>query len=145
MAALSDHTSVPGGLSGGCLCGAVRYHTTQPFTKSFYCHCSICRRANGSPAVAWITVPSSGLIIEKGLTQTYASSETGRREFCPVCGTQLFFRELSYGILDITTASLDDPAAAAPTSHVWSENRVAWFETADAFPRFNGHGPDGPD
>ena len=45
---MSDET-----LKGGCQCGAVRYETAGAPVVVAICHCSMCRRANAAPAVAW--------------------------------------------------------------------------------------------
>ena len=41
--------------TGGCFCGAVRYRVEGPPLDAGYCHCRMCQRANGAPAVAWVT------------------------------------------------------------------------------------------
>jgi hypothetical protein len=35
----------PEKLTGGCLCGALRYETTAKPFKVIYCHCNSCRKA----------------------------------------------------------------------------------------------------
>ena len=48
----------PKALNGHCLCGAVRYRVPYPFDdKVAHCHCAMCRRAAGSIAVTWFTIP----------------------------------------------------------------------------------------
>jgi hypothetical protein len=46
--------------TGGCLCGAIRYHIAAPPVEALYCHCRICQRAHGAPVVAWLTVDLAG-------------------------------------------------------------------------------------
>ena len=41
-------------IEGGCLCGATRYRATGRPTSTMICHCQTCRRAAGSPDVAWV-------------------------------------------------------------------------------------------
>jgi hypothetical protein len=38
--------------------------------------------------------------------------------------------------VDVTLASLDDPAAFAPDSHAWTMSRVPWLELGDELPRY---------
>lgn len=40
-------------LEGGCQCGAVRYRIAGRPVMAALCYCSMCRRANAAPAVAW--------------------------------------------------------------------------------------------
>ena len=42
----------PARLSGGCLCGGVRFEVEPPFRRANYCHCSRCRKHAGSNALA---------------------------------------------------------------------------------------------
>ena len=107
-------------LRGGCLCGQVRYAIAPlPSQTSIidagYCHCRLCQRASGAPVVAWATVRRAALHMLAGTGTTYASSAKGRRTFCPRCGTALFFTHADQpDTVDITLASLDDPAALTP-------------------------------
>ena len=67
-------------LPGGCLCGDVRYLVHgDPFNATI-CHCIDCRRAAGSPMVAWFTVRPGELAFTAGQPQRFDSSpgEIGR-------------------------------------------------------------------
>jgi hypothetical protein len=53
-------------VTGGCLCGAVRFEVELPFRRANACHCSRCRRHSGSAFLvgsqaAWETLPDDGL------------------------------------------------------------------------------------
>jgi hypothetical protein len=123
-------------MDGSCLCGAVAYRLTRPRIDAGYCHCGICRRASGAPVVAWLTLPVDGFAYTTGAPVVYRSSAHGQRELCGACGTPLVYRSTKTpDEVDVTIASLDDPAAVAPEYHIWRESRLPWFETADALPR----------
>ena len=93
--------------------------------------------------LAWLTVPVGGFAYTKGRPAEFRSSAHGQREFCGVCGTQLVFRNSTTPMtVDVTVASLDDPAAVAPEYHIWRASRIPWFETTDALPRHDDAGPD---
>ena len=129
-------------LEGGCLCGGVRYRISAAPRDVDYCHCRMCQRSTGAPVVPWLTVPSAALAWIEGEPAVYRSSQKAERLFCPTCGTQLVFREpAAPDKLDVTLASLDDPAAVRPTHHIWTASRIAWFETADDLPRYPEGGP----
>jgi hypothetical protein len=36
------------GITGSCLCGAVRYEATGPAGPMVHCHCRTCRKAHGT-------------------------------------------------------------------------------------------------
>jgi hypothetical protein len=131
-------------LRGGCSCGAVRYETAaRPFHRTL-CHCVDCRRAAGAPAVAWFSVPAAALRFTKGTPATYRSSPQVERSHCGVCGTALAYRNDAYPEeVDVTTCSLDDPAAAAPQDHTFASQRLEWMRVDDGlpvYPRSRGEG-----
>ncbi len=121
-------------LTGGCFCGRVRYEAIgEPFDLTL-CHCEACRRTTGAPAVAWFSVRPDGFRFTAGDPTIFASSETGERRFCRDCGAQLAFRESRLDEVDVTTASLDDPAAAPPRDHTWVLRRLPWMSGLDRLP-----------
>lgn len=126
-----------GALEGGCLCGQIRYRLHGDLEESAYCHCRTCQRQSGAPVVAWFSIQPSNFAYTKGAPKGFRASSRATREFCGDCGTYLLFREDDAGAtLGVNTATLDEPAKVPPTFHIWHESRIAWFETADHFPRF---------
>ena len=69
--------------AGGCLCGAVRYEVSGAARHLCYCYCASCRRASGSPAVAWGTFDLDSFRVTRGTFAEFRSSEPVRRGFCP--------------------------------------------------------------
>ena len=127
---------MPDTLEGGCLCGAVRY-TLQglPASPGNVCHCRSCRRASGATSVAWFTAPADRLEVI-GQPRTFASSSAVERAFCGRCGTPLFYHhEDTPETIDVTTASLDDPALLAPAREIWCEHRLPWVVADPALPQ----------
>jgi hypothetical protein len=101
------------------------------------CHCGDCRRHSGAPAVAWGLVKQDELEVE-GETRVYASSEHGRRHFCPACGTALFYTNAAIfpEMIDVQTCTLDDPDALPPRAQIQVAERVGWMERAHELPAF---------
>lgn len=122
---------------GGCHCGAVRYEMPDETVHRALCHCADCRRHSGAPMVAWALVPQDGLNVT-GETKVYASSEHGRRHFCPGCGTSLFYTNEAIfpGAIDVQTCTLDDPDAIAPMAQIQVADRIGWMERAHELPEF---------
>jgi len=124
-------------LTGGCLCGEIRYeaHGT-PFHPTL-CHCSMCRRAAGAPVVAWFSVRRDEYRVTSGTPARYASSPGVIRTFCPRCGTSLTFESAAHAEeIDITTASLDDPEAVPPRDHTRTETQLSWMAVTDGLTVF---------
>jgi hypothetical protein len=124
-------------LAGGCLCGDIRYRIDALPVEALYCHCAMCRRAHGAPVVAWLTVRRADFLITAGNPHDYRSSSKAIRCFCGRCGTPLTWRAVANPVLiDVSIASLDDPATVAPSFHLWTESRIGWFDTPDHLPRY---------
>ena len=128
-------------LEGGCLCGAVRYRIDSLPVEAGICHCITCRRAAGAQSVAWATVPAAGFAWTAGRPAGFASSPGVTRTHCAVCGTSLTFQSGPDSI-DVTMASLDDPAAVTPAKEGWLSHRLSWEPVSPDLVHFpEGTGP----
>jgi hypothetical protein len=124
-------------LEGGCHCGAVRYRIEGEPMHTGLCHCSDCRRHAGAPMVAWTMMKAQQLQVT-GEVATYQSSADARRQFCPKCGTSLFyFNEAALpGLADVQSGTLDAPEVVRPSAHIQTAERLKWMEHAHELPAF---------
>ena len=121
---------------GGCQCGALRYQIDGEPMLVAVCHCTMCRRANAAPSVAWAMFAQEQVQLT-GEAKRYASSTEAERHFCPQCGSQIAFTaSFLPGLIDITVGSLDDPEALSPALHYWGEQQLSWCQYADKLPVF---------
>ena len=130
---------------GQCHCGAIRYAIAGEPSHVSICHCTDCRRHSGAPMVSWAGYPADGLKVIRGEARAYASSEHGRRHFCPDCGTGLFYYNDAVlpGIVDVQTSTFDHPEDFPPQLHVQVAERLGWLDGIDdlpKFPRYPGQG-----
>ena len=122
---------------GGCLCGAVRFRARAPATKACFCHCRSCRRASGAPVVAWATFAAAGVRITRGTLREHRSSEKVTRGFCGACGTGItYVHDATPDEIDLALATLDDPSAIPPESHIWVSHRLQWMTPGDGLPQY---------
>lgn len=114
-------------LTGGCLCGAVRYRLRgQPFHVT-HCHCLSCRKASGAPFVTWFSVRLIELDWLGEKPAAYHSSAAVERGFCRRCGSTLtYHHESDPDDIDITAASLDQPEILTPEHHTWWQEHIDW-------------------
>lgn len=125
-------------VTGGCLCGAIRYRVTGPAQSTSLCHCNSCRRATGGPSLAWAIFAEANVEITRGTLAVYASSPGVERGFCAACGTSLTYARANRpGLFDVTTASLDDPEAFPPSKEIWIEEKLSWVAANPALPHFD--------
>ena len=129
-------------LEGGCSCGAVRYSVQGEVLSHVICRCGSCRRVTGALQVPWFTVRRGRLQLLGGEALRRESSPGIWRSHCAACGTTLFYEDCRPGAqepsdsIDITTASLDDPAALLPDAHIWGDDDAPWMRRAHALPVF---------
>jgi hypothetical protein len=94
--------------------------------------------------VAWITVPRADFRLVRGTPGRFAASPRAERTFCRDCGTALTYAAHDApGELDVTTCSLDDPAAFPPRDQSWVRSRLPWSPLAQGLPTFEEFRPAG--
>jgi hypothetical protein len=120
-------------VTGGCLCGRVRYEATPDHRDGYYCHCRMCQLAFGNTRAAYLNLRKDQVrwVQEPAY---YGSSKIARRGFCSTCGTPLTFEFLQGERMDLSVGSLDDPGAFKPTTHFAVETRVAAWHHDDGLP-----------
>ena len=131
-------------ITGGCLCGAVRYEANGETVYNLYCHCESCRRATGAPVVAYLMYKEGQVRFIRGERKVYNSSPGVRRTFCGGCGTPLTWEGVWGGlrVIELHISTLDDPDAFVPDRHVFHGERISWFDAADQLPRYQGSSTD---
>lgn len=75
--------------TGGCHCGAVRYHVEMDLDKVISCNCSMCSKTGALHAF----VPASDFTLEKGegeQTDYQFNKKVIHHEFCKTCGIRSF-------------------------------------------------------
>lgn len=126
-------------MKGHCLCGAIRYETDAPPALESICHCTMCRRAAGSPMVGWFTVPRGSYRVLSGTPVRYQSSAWAARTFCGTCGTPLTFESTRFPEeTDVTICSLEDPERVPPRDHTRAATKLSWVKLADGLPVYPG-------
>ena len=84
---LSAVTGLP--LTGGCLCGGVRFELTAPPMSAGYCHCTRCQRRTGCAASAQARVDGRAFRLLQGeeLVKCWRHPDGGCEKcFCGECG-----------------------------------------------------------
>lgn len=117
-------------ITGGCLCGQVRYIINFPTAgtwppNSSNCQCTQCRKAGGSLVAPWLVVPICDLAWSQPNTASipfdfhsnfppapfreFQSSPSARRGFCSDCGSTLSFHDQkSLEEIEIATGTMDE-------------------------------------
>ena len=121
-------------LTGGCLCGAVRYIVSEAPKDPLSCHCRMCRKAQGIGFRSRAAVKRSGLTITDGEDhlQAYASSPGQWRTFCRTCGSPIITRfDDSPDTVGLALGTLDHAPDVTPRRHVYTDSRAPWDAITD--------------
>jgi len=117
-------------LTGGCLCGAVRYEYTGDPLFAANCHCRDCQRASGAPFTANIGVPSPALKMTGHVKYYDVKADSGStlsRGFCPNCGARVVSRPArNPDMVVISATSLDDPSIYKPAMDIYASSAQPW-------------------
>ena len=130
-------------ITGGCHCGAIRYQADGETLIHALCHCRDCRRHAGAPMVGWTMYREGAVKVTKGAPKVYVSSAQGRRHFCSDCGTGLFYSNAEQlpGIIDVQSATYDDPDSIPPQAHIQVAEGIEWMKSAHELPMFERYPP----
>lgn len=132
--------------AGSCLCGGVRYELDGALGTIVFCHCSRCRKAQGSAFAANAPVRSAGFRLLSGeeLLSAYESSPGKWRVFCGRCGAPLYSRNTAMPeVLRLRIGSLDSalPPTVRPQHHIYASSRAEWYTIGDGLPQHEGVEP----
>lgn len=106
-------------LTGGCLCGALRFETRGAPHRVGLCHCLDCRKHHGTLFHASAIFPVERVHVT-GESRTYAG-----RHFCPDCGSPVFAR--SDDETEVNLGAFDEPNLFTPTYELWTIRRESWL------------------
>ena len=137
-------------ITGGCLCGGVRFGYSGPLAGDLgqvtVCHCAQCRKASGY-AAGVVPALAAGLTVTEGreLIREYESSPGKMRGFCGTCGSPLYSRRTGQpDALRLRLGTLDNPPDGLKVqAHIYTADLPAWAEPDDA-PRYPGMEPGRP-
>ena len=126
---------------GSCLCKSITYEIIAPIKFVVHDHCSICRRANASAFVTWGGVKREQFNLTHGQENltSFKYSPESERQFCKICGSQLFFRAKRWeGEVHFTRATIQEEMDEKPKAHVFYSDKASWVEINDSLPKFGG-------
>lgn len=129
-------------VSGGCLCGAVRYELSDPPSEGGLCHCRVCQKTTGSAFEALIGCLETKFRYTKGEPKRYRSSSIMEKSFCSTCGSHLMDQYIvsvsgffSNDKVWVPIGTLDEPEAISIVRHTGVESQMSWLHFDDGNPR----------
>ena len=125
-------------IRGGCLCGAVRYEYDGEIVELSMCHCSQCRKAQGSAFVAASPIDASKFRLLAGaeMLKEYRAVPHKARVFCSQCGSPIYSaRDDLPHVKRLRLGTVETPFTCANAYHQYTDSKAAWFEIADGLPQ----------
>ena len=127
-------------MTGGCLCGQVRYAANAEPAFTGVCHCMTCQKQSGGAFSIVVALPQSALSIE-GQTKSYAakgdSGKANVSKFCPNCGSILLSEpEMMPGVSILRAGTLDDTSWVKPTMEIYCDSAQPWVQLGGGMQRF---------
>jgi hypothetical protein len=128
-------------ISGGCLCGAVRYECPAEGAVSALCYCTDCQRATGGAFSAGFMVPKDSFKLLKGQLKGFEiTADSGNkvtRNFCPICGSAVVngFSSMP-SVVEVAAGSLDDSSKFKPMMSIYVSSAPPWAKIHSDIPNY---------
>lgn len=129
---------------GGCLCGKVRFTISGGIRNIIYCHCSQCRKAQGS------AFATNGIVNiehfhfdsgEKALTG-YDSSDDQTKYFCQHCGSPIISKRKSVpGEVRIRLGCIESEISERPQAHIFVTSKANWEDISGDLAQYEEYEP----
>jgi hypothetical protein len=122
-------------LTGGCLCGGVRFELSAPPLSAGYCHCTRCQRRTGTASSAQARIGGRALSVLQGaeLLKSWRPPEGGAEKiFCRECGAHMFSRNpRDERQMSVRMGAFDDDPGIRPSSRAFVDYAAAWEPIPD--------------
>lgn len=125
---MSGEATTP--VSGGCLCGAVRYTADARSMHVDTCHCSMCRKWSAGPMFT-IDCGDSVKVADASQLGIYRSSDWAERCFCKACGTSLFYRLVDKPFYAVSAETVDNRDGYTFTTQIFVDEKPAYYAFAN--------------
>lgn len=131
-------------ITGTCLCGTVRYEIDGPLGLMMNCHCSMCRKHHGSAFATFATAPLERFRWLSGeeSVRSYASSSSGHRPFCGICGSVAPMRLPAMQLVCAPAGNLQGEMDTRPTAHMFVGSKAPWYTITDTLPQHETFPPE---
>lgn len=123
-------------ITGGCLCGKVRFKVTNDFERLYFCHCLQCRKITGSAHASILYTSPEELKWTAGEKYIKRFEFPGRdftKAFCRECGSGVPYINQRGAAMIIPAGSLDTEPTIDSQANIFLAERPLWSaNSADA-------------
>ena len=133
-----------GNYIGGCLCGKVRFAISGEINEIVCCHCSQCRKAQGSAYATNgnVDINKFNLIRGKDELARYQSTVTEAKYFCKNCGSPIFSKNKTRpNTVRIRLGTIETPIVERPVGHIFVGSKANWEDIEGRLPQYEEYEP----
>lgn len=133
-------------ISGGCLCGKIRYTVKSLPISQGICFCHQCKKTGSIFGSSLMVLHKKTFEYVQNVVSFYEtksdSGSTVRRHFCKECGSHVF-SEISDvpDIITLKAATLDDLSLFAPQFSAWTKSASIPSSVPSDIPSFDENVP----
>lgn len=130
---------------GGCLCGAIRFAINGPIRNIVYCHCSLCRKAQGSAFATNGIVAREHFHFIQGQDKLtgYESTPGQTKYFCSLCGSPMLSKNRSKpDQVRVRIGTIESDITERPMAHIFATSKANWEDICGDLPRYEAYEPD---
>lgn len=126
-------------IKGSCLCGGVRYEYDGEIEEISICHCSQCRKAQGSAFVAVSPIDSAAFRLTSGaaLLKEFRAVPHKARVFCSNCGSPIYSaRDDLPQVKRLRLGTVETPFQCPQAYHIHVGSKASWHEITDGLTQY---------
>lgn len=124
---------------GSCLCGKVKFTISGDIDNIIHCHCSLCRKAQGSAFATNANVKKKDFNFSEGENNltAYPASSTQNKYFCKTCGSPIMSKNTEYPeIIRIRLGTIESDISERPCAHIFTASKANWETICGDLPQY---------
>lgn len=129
---------------GSCLCSAVKFEITGSIRNIVYCHCSQCRKAQGSAFATNGIVAYENFKFLSGEDKLtgYESSPGQTKFFCKICGSPILSKTITKpDQVRIRLGTIESDIHERPIAHIFATSKANWEDICGDLPQYEAYEP----
>ena len=133
-------------ISGGCLCGTVKFTVNDSFDNFYFCYCEQCRKVSGSSHASNLLTTIGNIEWLSGFNKVVRFDHKEgafTKVFCSICGSGLPHESQSGECLVVPAGSLDAEPSLTPQAQIFCSEKARWFDAGIDAPENAGYEPVG--
>jgi hypothetical protein len=130
---------------GSCLCGDIRFQVDGPINDIIYCHCSLCRKAQGSAFAANANVAKKDFRLLNGMRGLtgYEARPGETKYFCASCGSPIMsLNSARPDTVRIRLGTIESDITERPGCHIFVGSKANWEQITDDLPQYDEYAPE---